>query len=174
MGDARISRQDVRASIWFLEENELYMTVKPYSLAFTPEAQVPRENIQRKEVPVSISDLRGSEKLFSLDCNGFMVLEFQNKHEVDWDETRVKDLHYSKVVSEIERDIPEARCIALHHQIRKRHLLFPNSTGKDYTYGQPLRAAHVDLVLPSAEQLIQECLGQQASSILKGKYLIAK
>ncbi|KAI9861754.1 MAG: hypothetical protein M1813_005103 [Trichoglossum hirsutum] len=174
MGDAHISRQDVRASIWFLEENELYMTVKPYSLAFTPEAQIPRENIQRKEVPVSISDLRGSEKLFSLDRNGFTVLKFQDKHEADWDETRVKDLHYSKIMSEIERDIPEARCIALHHQIRKRHFSFPNSTGKDYTYGQPLRAAHVDLVRSSAEQLVRECLGQRASAILKGKYLVAK
>jgi hypothetical protein len=126
MEDARISRQDVRASIWFLEENELYMTIKPYSLAFTPGAQIPRENIQRKEVPVSISDLRGSEKLFSLDRNGFMVLEFQDKHEVDWDETRVKDLYYPKVVSEIERDIPEARCIALHHQVSSRRRSRPN------------------------------------------------
>jgi hypothetical protein len=165
MKDTRISRQDVQASIWFLEESEVYATVKPYTLAFTPEVQMARENIERKEVLVSISDLRGSEQLFSLDNNGFMVLKFQDHYrEVDWDnEGIVKDVHYSEIVSEVERAIPNARCIALHHQvrlnshrqfdfyltrltllkIRRRHSSFPNSTGKDYTYGQPLRAAHV-------------------------------
>jgi len=175
MEDTRISRHDVRASIWFLEDSEVYAAVKPYSLAFIPEAQIPRENIERKEVSVSISDLRDSGQLFSLDRNGFTVLEFQDKDdEVDWDnKERVSDMHYPKVVSEIERAIPGARCIVLHHIIRKRHPLFPNSTGKDYTYGQPLRAAHVDMVRSSAEQLVQERLGGQASALLKGNYIVA-
>jgi hypothetical protein len=102
-------------------------------------------------------------------------VDFQGPNDdVDWDnKTSVKEVHYPKIVSEIERAIPEARCVALHHQIRKRHPLFPLSTGEDYVYGQPLRAAHVDLVRSSADQLIQERLGPQASAVLKGKYLVA-
>lgn len=119
MEDNRRSRQDVQASIWFLEESEMYAKVKPYTLAFSPEAQIPRDNIQRKEESVPISDLRNSEQSFSLDHNGFIVLGFQNKHnEVEWgDEARVKDLHYPRVVAEVEHVLPEARCIALHHQV---------------------------------------------------------
>jgi hypothetical protein len=102
----------------------VYATVKPYILVFTPEAQIPRENIERKEVSVSISDLHDSEQSFSLDRNGFIVLEFQEaKHdsEVDWgNETRAKDVHYSKIVSEIEGALPETRYITLHHQINSK------------------------------------------------------
>ncbi len=97
--------------------------------AFSPEAQIPRENIQRKEVSAQISVLQNSEQSFSLDRNGFIVLGFQNKHnEVDWgDEARLKDVHYPSVVAEVEHVLPEARCIALHHQFspkRRDRLVF--------------------------------------------------
>ena len=118
----RVSRQDVRTSIWFLQESEVYATVKPYSLAFTPEAQIPRDNIERREVSVSISDLRGSEQLFSLNHNGFMVLDFQGPYDdADWtNKTSVKEVHYPKIVSEVERVFPEARCVALLHQVNSK------------------------------------------------------
>lgn len=112
-------QQDVQASIWFLEESELYATVKPYALAFTPQVPIPRENILRKEVSVLISDLRNVEQPFSLDRNGFTVLEFQEKHEdIDWnDETKVKEVHYPKIALQIELALHEARCIPLFHQV---------------------------------------------------------
>ncbi|KAL8831928.1 MAG: hypothetical protein Q9170_005090 [Blastenia crenularia] len=118
MAEYRTFRKDVRASIWFLEENVLYATIKPYTLAFTPAAQIPRENIQRKEVSLAISDLRGSEHLFTLDCNGFRLLKLHDQHDkVDWDnEISVRELHYPKIVSEVQNAFPGARCIALHHQ----------------------------------------------------------
>src|ERR1700709_193749 len=119
MAVTNIQRQDVSASIWFLVEKELYKTVKPYTLAFTPEVNIPRDNIERREVSVNISDLRGSEELFSLSNNGFMVLNFQNEHGViDWEsETMIKDVHYPKVISEVENAFPDADCChVLHHQ----------------------------------------------------------
>lgn len=123
MDGTRNSGQDVRASIWFLAESDLYASVKPYSLAFTPVAQIPRENIQRTEVSVSVSDLRGSEPSLSLHRNGFQVLEFENIHdEIDWDNnTDVQTVHYPRISSEVERILPGARCIALHHQVSSGH-----------------------------------------------------
>lgn len=32
-------------------------------------------------------------------------------------------------------------------KVRKRHPAFPYSTGTDYTFGQPLRGAHVGMVV---------------------------
>ena len=112
-------RQDVLASIWFLKESEVYATIKPYSLAFTPEAQIPRENIERQEVSVSISDLRDNESSFSLDRNGFVVLDFQEQYDkVDWEnETSVKAVHYPYVQLEVQHALPGSRCTALHHQV---------------------------------------------------------
>lgn len=122
MDSSHETRQDVRASIWFLEESELYKTVKPYTLTFTPEAQIPRENIKRTEVPVLISDLRGSEKSYSLDHNGFMVLGISDGNDkVDWDDKEmVKIVHYPTVVSELERAFPGARCIPLNHKVNSK------------------------------------------------------
>ena len=100
----------------------MYATVKPYNLSFIPETQIPRNNMERREVSVSISDLRGSEQLFSLNRNGFMVLEFQSPHnDVDWDnKTSVKEVHYPKIVSEVERVVPGARCVPLHHKVSSK------------------------------------------------------
>ena len=69
------------------------------------------DTIERREVSVSISDLRSSEQLFSLNLNGFIVLEFQGPYDdVDWDNKKsVKEVHYPNIVSEIERVVPEAR-----------------------------------------------------------------
>jgi hypothetical protein len=157
------SRQDVQnTSIWFLEDG-LYEKVKPYTLAFQPDVDIPRHNIKRKEVSRIILDLRGSEHEFTLDRNGFMVLNFQDfLTPIAWDnKATVKQIHYPRVVAEIERTLPGVRCLPLRHQVsllvplaaviiilnyaklRKRHASFPESTGEDYDYGQPLLAAHV-------------------------------
>lgn len=112
--------QDVQAaSIWFLEEKELYATVKPYSLAFTPAIDIPRENIVRYEVPVDISDMRPNEDRFTLDENGFVVIKFPNEHTIkDWDNDKeVEEVHYPVVISQIERVFPGARCIPLNHKV---------------------------------------------------------
>lgn len=169
------SRQDVQnTSIWFLEDG-LYEKVKPYTLAFQPDVDIPRHNIKRKEVSRTILDLRGSEHEFTLDRNGFMVLNFQEVlTPIDWDnKATVKQIHYPRVVAEIECTLPGVRCLPLRHQLRKRHASFPESTGEDYDYGQPLLAAHVDMVHSSAEQLVRECLSEkEADSVLKNRYMI--
>ncbi|KAH7265629.1 uncharacterized protein BKA55DRAFT_535553 [Fusarium redolens] len=185
--------RDVRSSIWFLEEKELYASVKPYSLAFTPETEIPRENITRHEVEVLVSDIRTAKDVLTFDKNGFTIIDLREQDpDFDWtDEKLVKELHYPNVIESVEAAFQGARCIILRHQIRKRDPSFPKSTGKDYEFGQPLRAAHIgkslnnlqtlsrylihpiDMVRSSAEQLIQECLGEDASEIFAGKYIFA-
>ena len=165
-----LSRDVQGASIWFLEEKQLYATIKPYSLAFTPAIHIARENIERKEVPINIFDLRGSEKIFNLDQNGFMVLNLPGEHPIlDWDNEKVvENIHYPRVISELERSFPGSVCVPLCHKvspephgrslslltsffsplhIRKRDPAFPISTGQDYSYGQPLCAAHVGMAI---------------------------
>ncbi|KAF5969745.1 CmcJ-like methyltransferase [Fusarium bulbicola] len=190
--DAGSISQNVRSSIWFLEEKDLYATVKPYSLAFTLETGIPRENITRHEVEVPISDIRTTKDDLTFDKNGFTIIDLPERdREFDWtDETLVKESHYPNVIKSVEAAFQGSRCVVLRHQvslglsfcsrlinlgskIRKRDPSFPKSTGKDYEFGQPLRAAHIDMVRSSAEQLIQECLGNEASEIFAGRYIFA-
>ena len=119
--------QDVQSSIWFLQEDELYEKVKPYALAFTPEIDIPRENIRRKEFSVPIKDIRGSIKDPSLQDNGFMVLQLQEKDtDIDWtDERNVKEAHYPQIVRDVENALPGVHCAVLHHQVG---LVFPDQS----------------------------------------------
>lgn len=113
MGSIEVPPQDIQgASIWFLEEKELYATVKPYCLAFTPAIKIPRENIERKEVPINVSDLRGFERKFNLDKNGFMVLNLPEQPDLDWEnDDSVENIHYPRVILEIERSFPGSVCV---------------------------------------------------------------
>ncbi|KAI9172708.1 hypothetical protein HJFPF1_02220 [Paramyrothecium foliicola] len=176
MAETTSFRQDVSASIWFLRRLELYATVKPYSLAFTPSISIPRENIEREEVSVQISDMRGREGEFNIGLNGFMILNLsQEPPSINWDDEQcVERDYYHLAAAQIENALPGYKCVPLSHKIRKRDTNFPMSTGQDYAYGQPLRAAHVDMTRSSAEQLIQERLKEPGLQIMKNKYFIAK
>lgn len=120
MGIVQPASQNATASIWFLKEKDLYATVKPYSLAFTPAADIPRENIERTEVSVEISDIRGRKESFNLNQNGFMVISSPGEHaKVDWDNERsVREVHCPNVISEIKRAFPGSECIPLASKVR--------------------------------------------------------
>jgi hypothetical protein len=111
--------QDVHSSIWFLAKDELYATVKPYTLAFTPDSAIPRENITREEKSKNISDIRAHLDEIIFDRNGFMVLEMPEHPEaVDWDsKMSVEKEFYPAVTASIEDAFPGASCIILHHQV---------------------------------------------------------
>lgn len=114
---------DVESSIWFLERRELYATVKPYSLAFTPEISIPRENIQREEKRKIISDIRRQNDDTSFTKNGFTVLEMPELPKmIDWDDKMsIQTTFYPTIVSEMEKAFPGSRCIALHHQVSSQN-----------------------------------------------------
>jgi len=111
--------QDVHSSIWFLARKELYATVKPYTLAFTPDSAIPRENIVREKKNLIISDIRGRLSNVSFDRNGFTVLDMpEHSKAVNWDDKSSVELEcYPEVVIAVESAFPGASCIPLQHQV---------------------------------------------------------
>ena len=66
--------EHVQASIHFLAHSEVYRTEKPYSLRYTGEEAVARTNIELdKYDDIPIHDIRGYERRFSLEENGFTI-----------------------------------------------------------------------------------------------------
>lgn len=167
--------KDVNSTMWFLERDELYASVKPYTLAFTPDSDIPRDNIRREEKKKVILDIRARIDQLKFEHNGFTILELaEHPESAEWDDKKwVEKECYPAVIAGVKKAFPGASCLPLHHQIRKRDTSFPISTGKDYTHGQPLVGAHIDTVRSSAEQLVQERLGGTAKSILSKRYMIA-
>jgi hypothetical protein len=71
--------EDVLASMYFLAKDKLYETVKAYNLRYSPGVEFPKTNIKREIGTVTVRDMRGFEKMFSLDRNGFQVVKFNSK-----------------------------------------------------------------------------------------------
>lgn len=66
--------RNCHSTLWFLEDDDLYKTVKPYRLCFVPEEGFPITNVKRREVKdVLITDIRGLSAPPSLEQNGFQV-----------------------------------------------------------------------------------------------------
>lgn len=71
--------KDCLAPIWFLDELDLYRTVKPYRLRFSsPDPNIPRSNVQCKQTDnVLIRDFRSHSEQLSFEKNGFTFLEMK-------------------------------------------------------------------------------------------------
>jgi hypothetical protein len=74
--DPRITPKHVRGSVYFLERNELYNREKPYAFRYSVESEVvPQTNMNHTPVHnIPITDIRGSEAQFSIEENGFAIL----------------------------------------------------------------------------------------------------
>ncbi|KAK3984746.1 hypothetical protein QBC44DRAFT_353461 [Cladorrhinum sp. PSN332] len=165
--------------IWFLNEIELYKTVKPYRLDFEPEDDdFPRTNVERVEVPnVPILDIRTYGKQLRFPECGFSILPMPLELTVlpyD-DEQSVIDQYYpylERVAQDFSSSFKKgAKAVALDHKVRKRHADFPVSTGENYTHPQPVMVAHVDWTPESIGKKLRDKLGdEKAESIQKGHY----
>jgi len=111
--------RDVHSSIYFLERNEIFASVKPYTLAYKPEPGVARENYKREARNLTISDIRACRGDMSLDRNGFIVLDTAELSDtLNWDDkTCVEREYYPAIVAAIEKVLPGASFIPLHHQV---------------------------------------------------------
>ena len=89
------SSQDVTVTAYFLPKNDLYQTVKPYSLDFETE-DVPRSNLTAQKVEdLLIKDLRGPEKEYSFEDNGIAVMNLESTMSYeDWNhQQKVQDVY---------------------------------------------------------------------------------
>ena len=93
-----IDESFVLTSMYFLTRNDLFVTEKPYAFRFALEdhdkpADIPQTNMkmERKD-NIIIKDIRGEEKQFTLEKNGFEVLSHTSRigYEDFYNPERVK------------------------------------------------------------------------------------
>ena len=74
----------VEASMHFLTRDEIYKTEKPYQLKYPAQPGIPKSNLRlEKQNLIKISSIRGQEKKFSFDTNGFAVLKMDKEIPYD-------------------------------------------------------------------------------------------
>ena len=72
-----MSQHAVQSTLGFLARNDMYSTIKPYSLRFEPPDESPRDNLQTEERPVMIHDARPEKP--TLDEHGFALTTISTK-----------------------------------------------------------------------------------------------
>lgn len=139
--------ENVDASMYVLQRDSLFDTVKPYHLKFEPPEGFPRENtvmIKRDGIPVQ--DIRGIEHEFSVSRNGFGLMNL----DLPFDVQRIDDEEWIKsaFVPDLARSAKEflgaSRVQVFDYKIRKSEKQFPISTGEPYQYQQPATVLHID------------------------------
>lgn len=130
----------------FLTRDSLYDEQRPYLLIYEPPAGFPKSNIKlEKHRDMELEDIRGHEDIFSLEAHGFQIMKIKSKlPQEDFDDDDLVKNIYLKEVANHVRDLFGAKNVQIfEHLLRKRHEIYPISTGAPYEYNQPTSVAHV-------------------------------
>ncbi|KAI4214880.1 MAG: hypothetical protein LQ351_002593 [Letrouitia transgressa] len=132
----------VAATIFFLKKDPKHEKEKPYAFRYAADINIPKTNFELKEYNnVMIEDIRDRLWSFTIEQNGFCVLELSNEihYEDYFDFTKVET--YFHQLESLLKDHLQAL------SIRKRDPEFPVSSGRPYEFDQPTSVAHIGLSL---------------------------
>ncbi|KAK8084483.1 hypothetical protein PG997_005754 [Apiospora hydei] len=172
-----VSDQSVVSEMHYLEQQKLYETEKPYSLRFPPNGipQLPQSNVKRERHQIQLHSMRQRKDL-TLDSCGFELLvspcsipyeDFANPQRIQ--DTYLPNLgHNLKIALGAKLVIPLDSC----GQVRRRHRLFPISTGENYEHNQPTAMAHIDFTVREGERMIHALFGGNADQVLQSRWQI--
>jgi aconitase B len=79
--------KQTKGTVFYLERQPIYDTVKPYFCYISPQVLSgnPITNQKYEEISVDVKDVRSSATKFTLDQNGFEIEEHQLSDDYDFD-----------------------------------------------------------------------------------------
>ncbi|TGO43680.1 hypothetical protein BCON_1107g00020 [Botryotinia convoluta] len=151
-------------TVFYLKRDALYERTKPY-FCYIPLKLLngaPVTNQEYAPSEISITSLRGQERNFRLDKNGFEVLE----HPLNAKYTLKSLREDATLMEQYEREIETVlkqmlgaeKVVVFDEELRKRNQEFPKSLGERSALEQPVRGVHVDSSPTSAiERAVYIC-----------------
>ncbi|RLL95785.1 hypothetical protein CFD26_103904 [Aspergillus turcosus] len=164
-----------KANLHFLDlDSEVYKTQKPYysNLPFTL-AGAPNSNVQSISHEVLVADIRGHEHEFSLDRNGFELVEYHTRFN-DWnDGQRVVREVYPTIVKFLQNHLGDGvHVLVFDHTLRRSDKLSAEQALSDASFAPPSKVAHVDQTYEATTEQIKLDFGHQGDAILRGRFRI--
>lgn len=161
-----------RTTINFIQRDELYLEEKPYLLTYEAPQGFPRTNIKLDERVVAVEDIRGHENEFTINKNGFTIMQVNTKlsYEDFNDDALVKQVYLKEVAEALKSLLGASRVQVFEHIVRKRHPLFPISTGQPYLYNQPTSIAHIDTTPEWSSTMAERLNPPHDPPIVKHRY----
>jgi len=140
-------------------------------MRYVPVGGAPKTNFLIETHPVEIYNLRPAIPTLSLDINGFEIQKLASdlayNDFFDWNKVHAV---YMKEVQELVKKVCKAKhAHPLDYELRRRHEIFPISTGEDYAFGQPSSLSHIDITLEGLKDIVREVYGEHANEILKSR-----
>jgi hypothetical protein len=95
----------VNASLGYLADEELFLEERPYCLKFEAPAGLRRSNIQVEHRQQTIEEIRGREKDFNIDKNGFTLVSFDTKMAYDYfnNESKIVSVYLAEAAEILQR-----------------------------------------------------------------------
>jgi hypothetical protein len=130
----------------FLDRHSLYKHEKPYFLIYEPPNDFPKSNIKLdRHADLKIHDIRGQEDCLSFKRQGCQIVKISSQlsYEDFAKADLVKDVFLPEVAAKVQELFGATKVQIFEHLLRRRHDIFPISTGKAYEFNQPTSIAHI-------------------------------
>jgi hypothetical protein len=143
---------------------------KPRNYTFEPPQGVPQTNAFYEARVLPVYDARPISSEISLDGEGFQLVQHRTALEDFYDEDGIKTLYYPEAEGLLKHHTGANRVLVFDHTIRRR---IPGAI--DRTAGaprQPVPRVHNDYTEKSGPQRVRDLLGDEAESLLRGRFSI--
>jgi hypothetical protein len=163
MSDAA-TKQDFRVEA---ELNYLApISERPRTYTFAPPPGVPQTNVVVEPHRVAIHDARAQADAFTLDGQGFALLDHRSDVTNFDSESEIRSVYYAEAERLLKEITGADRVFIFDHTLR-RHI--PGA--RDYQDGprQPATRVHVDHTATSAPERVRNFLPDEAEDLLQGR-----
>lgn len=159
--DIPIPRGETRSSLVFFKAPEDGSV--PFNYVEEPAEGMPRRNYGDDTREVTIQDIRGREKDFDMNVNGFGTVQGVDSKEKDFtDDEAIKANYYPEVEKLILDHVQGAqRVFIFDHTVRRSD---PNAKRS------PVNRAHIDQTTKSALLRVDYHMGDEAEKLKAGRY----
>ena len=139
---------------------------RPQSFAFTPPNGAPRSTVASEPHKLLVHDIRRSNWVFSLDQEGFAVVQHRSDVTDFQDEEQIRRIYYAEAERLLKEVTGADRVYIFDHTLRRR---VPGLEDNRDGPRQPATRVHVDHTAKSGPQRVRDLLPDEADELLRGR-----
>jgi hypothetical protein len=139
---------------------------RPRSFTYEPADGSARTTVTTAPHQLAVQDLREEDHTFTLDGEGFAVVQHNSAVTDFQDEGQIRQVYYAEAERLLKEVTGAERVFIFDHTLRRR---IPGQ--EDYRDGprQPATRVHVDHTARSGPQRVRDLLPDEAEELLKGR-----
>lgn len=142
---------------------------RPRTYTYDPPPGVPRTTFRSEPRRVQIRDIRPIAGGFSLDQQGFAVVDRPTAVDDFYDEDSVKHVYYPESEALLKEITGADRILIFDHTVRRR---IQDTVDQVPVHRQPALRVHVDYSENSGAQRVRDLLPDEATDLLAGRVQI--